>query len=108
MYLIVVDIHESDGEFGLQVLKAQQGWSGAASHKLEERGGDGREGKGREEGHRCSTVLCHFILACPSPYLEEEPLLLLVKVTTENVPKPQDHTVSRVVSSIVHRVASAG
>ena len=42
-YLIVVDIHESNGEFGLQVLKAQQGWSGAASHKLEERGGKGRE-----------------------------------------------------------------
>ena len=42
-YLIVVDIHESNGEFGLQVLKAQQGWSGAASHKLEERGGERRE-----------------------------------------------------------------
>ena len=54
-------------------------------------------------------MLCHFILACLHlTYLEEEPLLLLVKVTTENVPKPQDHTVSRVVSSIVHRVASVG
>ena len=53
-------------------------------------------------------MLCHFILACPSPYLEEESLLLLVKVTTENVPKPQDHTVSGVVSSVVHCVASVG
>ena len=104
-YLIIVYIHESNGEFWLQVLKAQQGWSGAAGHKLEERRGG--EGRGGEEGGR-DVALCYAISFLHALHLEEEPLLLLVKVTTENVPKPQDHTVSGVVSSVVHCVASVG
>ena len=66
-YLVIINIHESNGELWFQVLEAQQWRSGAAGHKLEERGGGRGEGRrsGEErggEGGRGGEEMQHY---CP-------------------------------------------
>lgn len=110
-HLIIINIHESNGELWFQVLEAQQRRSRTAGHKLEgrrgerERGGEGeRGGEERGRGRRGDAAL--FIAASfqYALHLKEEPLLLFVEVTAENIPEPQDHSVSGMVPSVVHRV----
>ena len=99
-YLVIINIHESNRELGFQVLEAQQWRSGAAGHKLEERGGEGGRGDAA-----LLSIAASFLHAL---HLKEEPFLLFVEVTAENVPEPQDHTMSGMVSSVVHRVVPEG
>ena len=91
--------------------EGQGGWDrrgveGRMGH--ESQGGGEARGEVMYVGLSIAVSFLQTPLLTVRTYLEEQPLLLFVEVTAENVPEPQDHTMSGMVPTIVHRVVPVG
>lgn len=89
-YLIIRYINKSYGERWLQVTKSKQWGLGTASHKL-------RRGE-REKVEFC----CHRMVSRAN--LQKQTSFLFCKVILKNIPKPHNHSVVVMVTTIVARV----
>ena len=95
-------------------MEVWSSWSQTGGEGRGERGGGRGEGRrsgeerGGEGGRGDAALLSIAASFLHALHLKEEPFLLFVEVTAENVPEPQDHTMSGMVSSVVHRVVPEG